>query len=101
MHKSTKACSISKEVKYRVYERDEGLCIICGAVGFPDAHVVSRAHLGLGIEENIVTLCRSCHRLYDGERRKEYGEIIRNYLQELYPEWNEKKLIYQKGGRYE
>lgn len=101
MHKATKACAIPKEVKRRVYERDDGLCIICGCAGFPDAHVVSRAHLGLGIEQNIVTLCRPCHRLYDGVKREEYGEIIRNYLKELYPEWDEKKLIYQKGGNYE
>lgn len=101
MHKATKACAIPKEVKIRVYERDKGLCIICGCAGLPEAHYISRAHLGLGIEENIVTLCRSCHDLYDGVKRKEYGEIIRNYLKELYPEWDEKKLIYQKGGHYE
>ncbi len=101
MHKSTKACAISKEVKRRVYERDEGLCIICGCVGFPDAHVVSRAHLGLGVEENIVTLCRPCHRLYDGVKRDEYGQLIRNYLMGIYPNWNEQNLIYRKGEDYE
>lgn len=101
MHKSTIATKIPKDVKYRVYERDEGLCIICGAVGLPEAHVVPRSKLGLGIEENIVTLCRNCHRLYDGERRKEYGEIIRDYLKNIYPEWDESKLTYKKGEDYE
>ena len=101
MHKSTLLCGISKTVKKRVYERDKGLCVICGCPGLPEAHVVSRAHLGLGVEENIVTLCRPCHRLYDGTARKEYGERIRNYLKEIYPDWDEQKLIYKKGGHYE
>ena len=101
MHKSTLLCSISKSVKKRVYERDKGLCVICGCPGLPEAHVIPRSHLGLGVEENIVTLCRPCHDLYDGVKRQEYGEIIRNYLKELYPDWDEKKLIYHKGGHYE
>lgn len=101
MHKATKALQISKAVKRAVYERDKGLCVICGVPGLPEAHVVSRAHLGLGVEENIVTLCRDCHRLYDGIRRKEYGALIRNYLKGIYPDWNENNLIYHKGGNYE
>lgn len=97
MHRSTALCAISKQVKKRVYERDKGLCIICGCPGLPEAHYVSRAQLGLGIEENIVTLCRQCHRLYDGTARKAYGEIIRNYLKKQYPDWDEQKLVYKKG----
>lgn len=97
MHKSTKACAIPKSVKMRVLDRDKGLCIICGAQGFPDAHVVPRSALGLGIEENIVTLCRSCHRLYDGVKRQEYGHIIRDYMRTQYPEWDTIKKTYQKG----
>ena len=101
MHKSTRACAISKSVKQAVWERDKGLCIICGRSGLPEAHVVSRAHLGLGVEENIVTLCRPCHRLYDGVKRKEYRELIISYLKGIYPNWNEQNLIYSKGGHYE
>lgn len=97
MHKSTKACAIPKSVKIRVYERDNGLCIICGAKGLPEAHVIPRSALGLGIEENIVTLCPTCHRLYDTIRRKEYGEIIKNYMRQQYPEWDTIKKTYQKG----
>lgn len=97
MHKSTRACAISKEVKKRVYERDKGLCIICGVCGLPEAHVIPRSALGLGIEENIVTLCRDCHRLYDRTKRQEYGEIIRNYMRTQYPDWDNIKKTYQKG----
>lgn len=49
MHHRTKACSITKKVKMIVYERDEGLCIFCGKPGNPVAHVISRAHGGLGV----------------------------------------------------
>lgn len=98
MHRSTRACAISREVRKRVYERDnEGLCIICGRSGLPEAHVIPRSALGLGIEENIVTLCRDCHRLYDGVKRQEYGEIIRNYMRTQYPDWDNIKKTYQKG----
>lgn len=29
-------------------------------------------------------------------KRKEMLEIFRQYLQELYPEWNEDELVYRK-----
>ena len=44
-------------MKRQVLERD-GRCVICGANdGQPVAHIVARSHGGLGIPENIVTLC--------------------------------------------
>lgn len=97
MNKRTKALSISKATKNAVWDRDGGCCIICGKNGFPDAHYISRAHGGLGIEENVVTLCRSCHRAYDQTvERESYGRIIRAYLEDCYPDWNEDNLIYKK-----
>ena len=98
MHKSTALCRIRRDVKLAVYERDRGTCVICGAQGLPEAHVIPRSKLGLGVEQNIVTLCRPCHRLYDGEKRQEYGAIIRKYLKHIYPDWDESKLMYKKGG---
>ena len=61
MNARTKALAISKEVKETVYKRDRGRCILCGAVGLPEAHYIPRSKGGLGIEQNIVTLCRPCH----------------------------------------
>ena len=46
MHKRTKACAISKKTKERVFERDMGACIFCGAPGLPEAHVIPRSHGG-------------------------------------------------------
>jgi hypothetical protein len=96
----TKACEISKEVRERVGERDHWTCIICGQPGIPNAHYIPRGGRrgGLGIEQNIVTLCPICHIDYDnGAMRKAYGAMIKRYLQNYYgDEWDETKLIYRK-----
>lgn len=88
--KSTKACEIPSAVKRRVYERDKERCVGCGRWCPPRcacAHYISRAHLGLGIEENIVTLCDECHRAFDqeaGERSRAIGEAVYAHLRSLY-----------------
>lgn len=102
--KRAKACAISREVKKRVAERDSidgwPCCIICGSPqGLPEAHYIPRSKGGLGIEQNIVTLCRNCHRLYDqgtAEQRETIGDMIRGYLKSQYINWNEENLVYRK-----
>ena len=98
MHKRTKACSITPKVKQIVWERDKGRCIICGDYNAtPSCHYISRAQGGLGIEQNIVTLCEMHHKLYDqSSNRKLYKEYIRMYMQNHYEDWNEMDLIYKK-----
>ena len=101
-----KACDISKKVKDAVWERDKGRCVVCGnSVNvMPNAHVISRAHGGLGVEENIVTLCTSltinrCHDRYDNgtaAERKEIGDKIERYLKRKYLGWSREKLMYRK-----
>lgn len=100
----SKACDIPRNVKERVWERDHHMCIICGCpYAAPNAHYISRAKGGLGIEENIVTLCtefgNGCHREYDfgtSEVRDELASRIKDYLCSYYPNWNESKLKYNK-----
>lgn len=104
--KRAKACDITKAVKDKVWERDNGRCVVCDNRYnvMPNAHYISRAHGGLGIEENIVTLCTNltenkCHHFFDNgtaEERKVIGDKIRNHLQNHYPNWDESKLIYRK-----
>ena len=65
MNERTKACAISKATKDAVYKRDRGQCVLCGKPGLPEAHYIPRSKGGLGIEQNIVTLCRPCHDLMD------------------------------------
>lgn len=96
MHRSTKATNISPAVKKKVFERD-GYCVWCGSpYGLPESHYVPRSKLGLGIEENILTLCRECHRKFDGEDREKMQPILKEYLMSKYPDWDESKLVYRK-----
>lgn len=93
----TKALEIPPEVKKAVYERDGGACIWCAKRGEPNAHYIPRSQGGLGIEENILTLCWGCHTKYDHtDNRGRMGKFFKGYLMSKYPEWDEKKLIYKK-----
>lgn len=104
--KRSKATDIPMSVKKKVWERDNHCCVVCGNSYnvMPNAHFLSRSKGGLGIEENIVTLCtllteNKCHHKYDNgtkEERAEIKEIIRNYLMSKYPNWNEDDLVYKK-----
>ena len=98
MNKRTQSLNINRATRQAVFERDNGCCILCGKPGFPEAHYISRAHSGLGIEQNIVTLCRPCHRRYDQTiEREAIREILRDYLMSKYPDWDENELVYKKG----
>ena len=105
--KAARACDISREVKEKVWIRDRGKCVVCGNDynADPNAHFIPRSKLGLGIEQNIVTLCnnfteKKCHFRFDNGTREEREEIrnkIRDYLMKKYPDWNEEDLYYRKG----
>lgn len=78
--------------------------MLCGnRAAAPNAHYISRADGGLGVEQNIVTLCtefgRGCHRRYDSGTAQERAEIrakLTVYLKRHYPDWNETRLRYRK-----
>jgi len=97
MHKSTKATAIPKWVKDKVEERDQYCCIICGRPGVGNAHYIRRSQMGKGIVENVVTLCPQCHHDFDnGSMRKEYGRIIKDYLDMYYPDFTDEQRRFHK-----
>lgn len=97
MTNRTKACSISKTVKENVYRRDSGRCILCGKIGLPEAHYIPRSKGGLGIEENIVTLCRECHyQLDQTTKRKDLLKRVKEHLDLWYPWFCDADRIYKK-----
>ena len=99
--KRTKACDIPKKVKDKVWERDNGCCVICGCCYnvMPNAHYIPRSKGGLGIEENIFTACtrlteNDCH--YKFDEYKIGRDKVREYLESKYENWDEKDLYYRK-----
>jgi 5-methylcytosine-specific restriction endonuclease McrA len=104
----TKALGIEKKVKEAVAERDSfdghPCCLLCGTpapvdkpLAFSCCHYISRSQGGLGVEENIVTLCPRCHMRYDQSTdREQIRAFLRRHLQEHYPHWDENKLTYTK-----
>lgn len=94
-----RACSIPQSVKAIVYHRDGGRCVYCLKPGNPEAHYISRKRGGLGIPQNILTLCRECHDKYDhGDKKTREGmaEYFREYLESKYTDWSEDALVYDK-----
>lgn len=97
MHKRTKAVAISPEVRKKVEERDGFCCIFCGKPGRGEAHFINRSQGGLGVEENILTVCRYCHSQMDnGQATKLYRTKAEEYLKSKYPDWDKSKLVYDK-----
>lgn len=95
----TKACDIPMKVKKIVWERDKQSCILCGRRdALPSCHYIPRSQNGLGIEQNIVTLCWRCHQEYDNSaKRQRLKEYLKQYLQSKYKDWSEEDLVYRKG----
>ncbi len=95
MSKRSKACDISRKTKEVVWERDGKRCILCGSgQAMPNAHFIARSQGGLGIEQNVVTLCINCHHEYDnGKNRKGYKALISAYLENIYPNFRKRRYI--------
>ncbi|MDO5549428.1 MAG: HNH endonuclease [Eubacteriales bacterium] len=98
MKRRTKSLDIPAHVKDAVWERDNHCCVLCGDPrAAPNAHYISRAQGGLGIVQNIVTLCESCHREYDQSPDRKYiRNELRAYLSGVYPDLDEHTLKYRK-----
>ena len=100
MNKRTKAVAITQDTKKIVHERDQGCCILCGTpvtTAYSSAHYVPRSKGGLGIKENIVTLCFDCHAMFDQTvHRSEIEPFVKKHLNTFYPEFSDNDRIYRK-----
>ena len=100
------ALAIPEEVKDKVWCRDAGRCVWCrlsghwtGYPAFPEAHYIPRSKGGMGIPENVLTLCRPHHDLFDHgtrEQRSKMKSAFWNYLKHYYPDLEETELVYHK-----
>lgn len=70
--------------RLEVYERDGGLCVLCGRQGAHIHHIVFRSQGGTDDMENLVTLCGECHDhahgKWIGKEKKTQKEIRRVLL---------------------
>ena len=104
LNKRTKATMITPAAKAAVWERDGGRCLWCGAYNAePNAHYIPRSRGGLGIEQNILTLCFKRHRIFDQPSTeaevatsRRMKQSYKHYLKSRYPGWDEKKMVYRK-----
>lgn len=112
MHRETKETAIPANVKAAVAARDSrngpATCIICGEPGIPCCHVVRRSQGGMGVMENIVSLCSRCHYAFDEglymRRLEPLGfacqqdveNFIIEYIKNLYPSWTPESVTYHK-----
>lgn len=92
------ALAISIDTYNAVYERDNG-CVLCQRLGVPKNyvnllechHFVPRSKLGMGIEENLVMLCKIHHM-----QETKYRSELEQYMKEHYDNWNKDNLVYKK-----
>ena len=109
--KQARAREFSQKTRQSILFRDRGRCIFCEMDYHMEKadeyaksllsimHYVPRARGGLGIEQNGAIGCEYHHHMMDNGhegRREEMLERFREYLQEIYPDWDEKELYYHK-----
>lgn len=65
--------------------------------GKGEAHIIARSQGGLGVEENLLTVCRICHDQMDNstERARMIAQA-EYYLKSIYPYWDRELLTYKK-----
>jgi 5-methylcytosine-specific restriction endonuclease McrA len=101
MSYQSKACDVSPKIRDTVKRRDNMCCVVCGfPYALTIAHVfINRSHGGLGVKENLATLCIECHSKLD-HGKKIHSESVRvpleSYMNKLYPSLDIKKLKYEK-----
>ena len=78
---SSKRKVVSKETYNKVFERDKGLCRICGNYQIELHHIVYRSEDKNLIDEpsNCIMLCKQCHRLVHSNK-KEWQPYLKNLI---------------------
>lgn len=109
--KQARAREFSCKTRKAIIARDYGRCIFCNG-GFQIngatwlaldtldiMHYIPRSHGGLGIPENGALGCRFHHERMDNGNKGERESMLaffKGYLQGIYPDWDEERLIYDK-----
>ena len=76
------APSAYRKLRWQVYERDGGECVICHRPACDVHHVIFRSAGGADSLDNCVSLCRECHERYaHGSAEKHWQEEFIKYLE--------------------
>ena len=59
-----------KITRPQAIERDNGLCVLCGAVACEVHHIVFRSQMGTSELSNLACVCRDCHNEAHGVNAK-------------------------------
>lgn len=108
--KRTRALEISKEVKERVWERQNGRSLFAPylpiSVEECCCHYIPRSQGGLGIEENIFGCVQrpwinehqefDLHRNVNNLTNEEARIVVENHFKRNYRNWNKEELRYSK-----
>lgn len=91
---------ISKDTRKIVLLRDSYYDVpVCQSCGSPYnlelAHFVPRSRGGMGIPENLVTLCHKCHQASHNADDNIRNIMLRR-LEQCYEDWCESKVISKK-----
>lgn len=109
--KQARAHDFTQKERAAVRERDFNECIFCRAGYRMEKtteygrstrelmHYIPRSRGGLGIRQNAAVGCTDHHRMLDngsGGEREEMLALFRGYLEGIYPDWDERELVYSK-----
>lgn len=74
---SKKRVCVTKETYNKVYERDKGLCRLCGNNNIELHHIYYRSERKdlINDPDNCIMLCNKCHRLVHSNKKK-YQPIL-------------------------
>lgn len=108
MSKRSRACDFSAKERTLIKERDYQ-CIFCRrryrmekADTFNTSvmeimHYIPRSQGGLGIAKNAALGCKYHHMMMDESvHHAEMREILKEYLQSIYRDWDEADMVYHK-----
>ena len=66
----------------QAYGRDNGLCVLCGAVACEVHHIVFRSQMGTSELSNLACVCRDCHNEAHGVKAKEIRKILQERIKQ-------------------
>lgn len=72
--------ALYKKTRPQAIERDQGLCVLCGAMASEVHHILFRGRGGLSNLDNLACLCRECHEMAHGPQATEVMKVLKERI---------------------